>query len=379
MNIQLETLSLLHIGNGIFLQKGTDFIVEGDFLYVVNTDKLAAVLNFDTDLIQQWADAIISNDSESFIRNHLGSSSLKQISKRGVISHIPLNDKLATLKEYIHDGFGRPYIPGSSLKGAIRTAVMATLARPRVAPLIAERNEALAREPKKGEDKKRRDDAIWRHFKEALLKMEKTVLDSRTEGSLFRHLSTGDAFFEKGAEMAVMQVNLNIRGQKSLMDKSKQQPIEVMPAGQRSSFQMNVKPEFLNRLGLPTADKLFLLINDHTRQLVESEISFWQEGEGSSYTDQHQYLAELNKILAVVNSCKSGECVLRIGQASGWRFVTGAWLEELKKLDKKYFDREIVRLARPKNREFYSAYPFPKSRRIDSESHLMGFVKLKIS
>lgn len=382
MKIQLDTLSLLHIGNGTFLQKGTDFIVENGLLHVVNLDKLAAVLNFDQDLIQQWSDAIVRNNSEAFIRAHLGSSSLEGISKRVVASRISFDRRQTTLKEYIHDGLGRPYVPGSSLKGSIRTAVMATLARPRVAPLIEEREkalQALAQEPKSEKEMKELQSDVWRHFRDNLLKMEKTVLGASPEKSLFRYLSTGDAFFEKGIEMAVMQINLNIRKRSSLLDDSKQQPIEVIPSGVRSSFRMNVKPEFLNRLGLATADRLFLLINDHTRDLVESEIAFWQEGDGCSYTDKDQYLAELNKVLEVVRSCKSGECVLRIGQASGWRFVTGAWLEELKRLDKTSFEREIVNLARRKNREFYSDYPFPKSRRIDSESHLIGFVKLKIS
>ena len=382
MKIQLETLSLLHIGNGTFLQKGTDFIVENDSLHVVNLDKLAAVLNFDQDLIQQWSDTIVRNESEAFIRAHLGSSSLDDISKRVVASRISFDRRQTTLKEYIHDGFGRPYVPGSSLKGSIRTAVMATLARPRVAPLIEEREkalQALAQEPKSEKEMKKLQSDVWRHFRDNLLKMEKTVLGASPEKSLFRYLSTGDAFFEKGIEMAVMQINLNIRKSSSLLDDSKQQPIEVIPSGVSSSFRMNVKPEFLNRLGLATADRLFLLINDHTRDLVESEIDFWQEGDRCSYTDKDQYLAELNKVLGVVRSCKSGECVLRIGQASGWRFVTGAWLEELKRLDKTSFEREIVNLARRKNRDFYSDYPFPKSRRIDGESHLMGFVKLKIS
>jgi CRISPR type III-A-associated RAMP protein Csm5 len=34
-----------------------------------------------------------------------------------------------TLKECIHSGLGVPYIPGSSIKGAIRTAIVATLAQ----------------------------------------------------------------------------------------------------------------------------------------------------------------------------------------------------------------------------------------------------------
>lgn len=33
------------------------------------------------------------------------------------------------IKEFIRDGFDRPYIPGSSIKGAIRTAVLSSIAQ----------------------------------------------------------------------------------------------------------------------------------------------------------------------------------------------------------------------------------------------------------
>jgi hypothetical protein len=61
-----------------------------------------------------------------------------------------------------------------------------------------------------------------------------------------------------------------------------------------------------------------------------------------------------------------------LGQAIGWRFITGAWTETL---DEDIFYREIVPMARFKN-ERYSNYVFPKSRRIDDESYVFGFLKL---
>ena len=74
----------------------------------------------------------------------------------------------------------------------------------------------------------------------------------------------------------------------------------------------------------------------------------------------------------MIEACQTNECILRIGQASGWRFVTGAWLEDI---DKHYFNNVIVPLCRPKN-DRYRGYPFPKSRRIDESSNVFGFVKL---
>jgi hypothetical protein len=64
---------------------------------------------------------------------------------------------------------------------------------------------------------------------------------------------------------------------------------------------------------------------------------------------------------------------LRIGHASGWRFITGAWSEQLP-----FFDSSVVNAARSGNASKYSEYSFPKSRRTASDGDLMGFVKLSM-
>ena len=64
--------------------------------------------------------------------------------------------------------------------------------------------------------------------------------------------------------------------------------------------------------------------------------------------------------------------MLRIGHGSGWRFITGAWSEQLKNFN------EIVNASRP-NSYRYTQYDFPKSRRIDEDGDVLGFVKLSMN
>ena len=56
---------------------------------------------------------------------------------------------------------------------------------------------------------------------------------------------------------------------------------------------------------------------------------------------------------------------------SGWRFITGAWCEGLDNFD------EVIAVSRPNNGR-YQEYDFPKSRRIDEDSDILGFVKLSL-
>ena len=87
------------------------------------------------------------------------------------------------------------------------------------------------------------------------------------------------------------------------------------------------------------------------------------------------YVESMKKILDEVRKCGKGQCILRLGQASGWRFTTGAWTEGLS-----IFKSTIVPMARPKNKENnYEMYDFPKTRRIgEGSDNILGFVKLTI-
>jgi hypothetical protein len=51
--------------------------------------------------------------------------------------------------------------------------------------------------------------------------------------------------------------------------------------------------------------------------------------------------------------------------------MTGAWTEKLNN-----FSDLVIPCSRPKNDEKYQEYDFPKSRRIDEDSDVFGFVKL---
>ena len=44
--IKIETLSPIHIGNGTFLQKGNDYIVEEDYIDVLSLDKLGIIIGY---------------------------------------------------------------------------------------------------------------------------------------------------------------------------------------------------------------------------------------------------------------------------------------------------------------------------------------------
>lgn len=355
-NIQIKTLSQVHVGNGNFLLKDNDFIVEGEgensSVLVFSIDKLTKIVGTNPQSIQQWTNAIMEGNSNTFLKERIQNRPYKDFTKRRITNYANFQQTNGILKECIHDGMGRPYIPGSSIKGAIRTAVFASMAQEKIAGALS-----------KEKDKRER--------KRIMYGMEKRLLGNSPESDIFRHFRTGDAYFEKGTEIAIKQVNLNIKQRGVQIDYSKQQVVEAIASGQTASFRINANPTFYNKLRLRNLQDLFELIRQHTLQLVEEEFDYW---DGKS-KESEGYIYSMEEVLDEINSCGPTECVLRIGQASGWRFITGAWLE---KLDKKTFKYEVVPMCRPRNNERYFNYDFPKSRRIDDEAYLFGFVKLSI-
>lgn len=359
--IKIETLSPIHIGNGTFLQQGNDYIVEDNHINVLSLDKLGKIIGTDKTTIQEWTEAIEEGNGELFVKRKMQGHSYQEYTKRRIESSIRIGQRQNTLKECIHDGMGYPYIPGSSIKGAIRTAFFSSLAKKKISSKLNSEKDK-------------------RKWKNIIAGMENELLHFKDGGKksptndIFKFLQTGDAYFETGVEKAVEQINLNMTKKASLLDSSKPQMVEVIRKGVSSIFRLNIKDDFYQLSKVNSLQDLFKMINNHTYNLLCDEIDFWGRGEGSKYTDQDDYLDQLDIILDTIEESQPNECILRIGQASGWRFVTGAWLEDI---DKHYFKNEIVPLCRPKN-WLYKEYPFPKSRRIESSSNVFGFVKLTI-
>lgn len=124
---RLSTLCRIHIRAGELEKYGQGFIRlndTDDFLYLVDTPKLQAEIFAAKGLeaVDAYTEAFSNPDSETNIVDVLKkigydyNSNIKKISK-GIV-RIPRGNR------FIASGLGEHFIPGSSIKGAIRTAVL---------------------------------------------------------------------------------------------------------------------------------------------------------------------------------------------------------------------------------------------------------------
>ena len=366
-NVKIETLTPVHIGSGNFLYYNTDFVQVNinrePYIAIISEEKIWKLLG--EQHLEKWLAAIARRENvKEFLRRFAPEAKSKDYAKRRMAAFCEVKEN-DTLKETIHNGLGLPYIPGSSIKGAIRTALIASLAH----TIQGKEIKIQARD--------RRGNTLI----EASA-VEKELFGDDPNSDVFRFIQVGDAYFEKNTEIATRLVNLNYRkNETDLLDASKSQLVEAIGTKAESMLQLKIsKPyyDFVKRKYPPTGNlpvtsigDLFRFINDHTRKLTEEEIQYWS---GIDKTGGDNYVDEMKKILEAIDQCEAGKsCVLRIGHASGWRFITGAWTEALRN-----FKDVVVPATRPNNRN-YVEYDFPKTRRLDEDSYFLGFVKLTLT
>lgn len=118
--LTITTLSPLHIGTGHTLLRDYDYVVHGGRTWVINQSALAEML--------------YERDRREFDQMAAGAPAADLIQPNEFIEGSPLfryvmkgepraRSRGAAIQEQIKDPWDRPYIPGSSLKGALRTAI----------------------------------------------------------------------------------------------------------------------------------------------------------------------------------------------------------------------------------------------------------------
>lgn len=363
--LKLTTLTSLHIGSGNVLQRDCDFVCGEDaegypVVGVIDPRKVLALVGEEN--VDAWTVAVENGrGTDDIVRQYAPKSTVANYSRHLIdsyLSHTPQQ-----IKEFMRDGLDRPYIPGSSIKGAMRTAVLADIAAGmQEAKLVTTDNRGnVTAKP-----------------------MEAGVFGKDPNCDVFRFLLVGDAIATGYRTAVCNMVNINERTNKSFWDTSKQMATEVLLCDTEVEFSLALKVPAQRPADMPpvpqalsSVETLLDVINNHTRALLADEIEIWKGKDVDAESEEKvdNYVEKLGNLLDEADKCKGHHsAVMRVGHGSGWRFITGAWTEQLSDSD---FDR-VMDKARPNNSR-YSQYMFPKSRRLDEdECEPLGFVKLTL-
>ncbi|GAA4410254.1 hypothetical protein GCM10023187_34630 [Nibrella viscosa] len=392
-HVLIETLTPLHIGSGRMLQGNTEYLYFSDSSTVALVDERKVLDMIGEENLDQWIQ-LIDNEGDllDYVRKRKPAvlpADVARRTMRAVGSKKPAKwtkdgkTKFPTIREQLFSGNGQPLLPGSSLKGAIRTAFFNTLIQAN--PTAARRISDF----KKFNDRKQKYEYKGQQLEAKYFALVDRPGDAPNH-DVFRLLRIGDAHFDQ--TVCLLSETLNEKGGSTFeMKDDVKQLIECIPQGAEAICRVQIPAELLTRLRDPryreTADKiphrdriewkkLIADINANTRRLINKELNRYQAqnlpDDGAS-----EYLDTLRGLLTEL---QTNQCIIRVGFGTGYLNMTGGWAEEQwRNVPNVNFQQEMADLAEAVRRTArYNAFALPKSRKVALGGVPLGFLKLTI-
>lgn len=359
MKFSIKNITPIHIGSGTELQGDFEYLYfpQEQKIAVIDPEKILNILGEEN--LGQWVACIEKKEPLlPLLQSRKRELTSGEIASRTIRCIIPTNKPI---REQLKNGNNTPLLPGSSIKGSIRTALWGTLIRENADMVHDKHNLGVF--------------DYQNRFKWKDEVLSKKFFGNNPNQDIFRLLQVGDASFTHTEVYKTEVVNKfnNSWGIKSELT----QFIEAIPSGNSSQLKINFNSLLWERAGSGFNNNnahelekynLLPLINTHTQRLVQDEMDYWLD-KADNPEAIGDYVSKLEALVSIIDSCKHNECVLRIGWGTGFRSMTGDWNELLP--DEHYF--QLIKSLRPKHP---TNLIFPKTTRIISGGIPLGFVKL---
>ena len=367
VKLGLEVLTPVHAGSGETLQLDLDYMNQRGNAFVVDQNRTfdaVAAGNAALDKLLQKQTSLL--DLVSTAGEHYGYI-LPPLQQQ--------RDRPEKIREHIKDALFRPYLPGSSLKGAIRTALLAEWLRGIEKPAYA---DLLPPSPSVKP-------------KYAAGKITKDLFGPTPNQDMLRVLRVGDANFQTG-DLRLADIRwLNVINSKGT-DKARWRDMrsrrsqdrwqdasglfaEVLPKGSAASVTLQwdgfllsephrwKAPERAAQLFPADFAALRDILNSHARHILQKELTFFKS---------YKVDAPSQECLRLLNKMESDPdaAYLRLAWGSGWRGMTGDWQDE----------QTINEMRRIYHLGKRSVPLFPKTRRLavqGSPCLPLGWIKLE--
>ena len=341
-DVTVTLLTPLHIGSGRDLLNQYDYAIHRGYTWRIDEDALLDAQEVDdpsagSGLSPALADQLARTPPASLLlaEDFRRESSLF----RYVIQGTPRSDaEGAQVQEQLKDVYDRPYLPGTSFKGALRTALAWYAWGERG---IQPRRSKLGRNPK------------W-----AAQGYEKDIFGSNPNHDLLRALHVGDSEPLDAGQLMLVNASVFHRGGRAAA------PIELEAVRPDAVFRLTIKldnalfSEWARRRGLRLRggewlSELPAVVQSHTADRLDQEVS-WFTGvrDAERVADFYRQLQQVN--------LPERHFLLQLGWGGGWGSKTlGSRLQE-----DANFKEGIIRDYRLTRGQRRSGDPFPRSRRV---------------
>ena len=370
----VEVLSPLHVGTGTALLDGLDWIQEGAWVYVANQHRLL-------ETVLQRAEA--ERGSETAAIEAITGMQLADLRKAGWLTREDLSEDSPSFRyrlrgrpamnqiaEQIKDVHGSPYLPGSSLKGALRTVLAVGGASVTKADLSqAGGSRSWAAQP-----------------------IERGIFGRDPNHDLLRALQVSDSIPVDSAALQLAMVHVFPTGgqMRHVQSQGLDIDVEALRAGARLETTIKVDGSLFGDdtpLGRKVAAELHFdkrrgwlrslpkWGRTWSRERLVAEADFYEKkpgGEGGR--------AFYGRLAITWDGLEKNEFLLQLGWGTGWPSKTfGSLLQK----DPEAFEKMVQRYGlSPQDRRRKAGQPFPKSRKLARQggraSEPLGWVKVKL-
>jgi len=361
LKVKLTTLTPLHIGSGSLLAYNSEYLFfrKQNVCAIIDQEKVLQLIGPGN--IDQWVNCIANGDDLlQYLQQRKPALQPADVANRLLQARLPANVK-SGLREQMRTGSGWPLLPGSSIKGAVRTAFFAS-------EVFEKYPNGAGKEDVTSRDRKNR--AKWSDKT-----IQKKVMGRDPNHDRFRLVQISDLHFPvETVALPVGLLNYGFRGWEA-----RRSPLffaEAIPEKISATFTIRLtKPDRRQKIqpAWRSPAELFASVNEHTRELLDYDRSFFEDDTGEAALE---YVQQLDRLLALSSQFNpETTCLLRMGFGSGWLFMTGAWqlAEGMMKMDALAELRQFVQ------KRFYPEnVPLPKTRKVFGHFQPPGFVKLEL-
>ena len=376
MKYEIEVISPLHIGNGGTISP-IEYVV-GDKFYRADMDRLFEDERFDTEGFIEDTKAgslYLGRFAHELAKVHVRYAlDISQSTRRNLLELI--GRRSSEVREYIKTK-DDAYIPGSSIKGAIRTAILWWVLKnnPDKFNRVKRHLENLVRSRDRGAPNKKR----------VADKVEEEVFGRDPTHDILKALQVSDTNAVATESLKVEEVRTLTTAPQGHNWKGFYTYVEAMKTGTKLDLELKID-EFLLE-GDAARELIFenkqelvreipKICNEFAEDFIKNEIMFFT---------QYNMPRELDKVLGFYKKVgeRTGEksFLLHLAWGSGWHGMTvGRLLQE--EIDFDFFGlRKKFNLGKRRNQPFF-VREFPKTRRIVFEDrqpkYPLGWIKLDV-
>lgn len=372
----------MHIGTGEKLLRDFDFIVRDEEVGFLDLEKVVELIG--KERIPQLTAEIERKTVGSFLENALPNIPLRDICKYTVKIKGHITRTTSELKAQFRTALHGPCIPGSSLKGSMRTAMLGYLTDH--TQLNEEKQKELLKQIR------------WNNTPRVSFgPLDNQLFGSTANSKSTRFLTVSDIQFKPSDTETHELSYINQLGNGDWeYEISKLQLVECLRIGATATFQLKLNLDLAETYKTKQQE----LINkrlDHRSMPPLKDLSFFGKNECALLANLNRYtmnilqwdvdrlkfldaepdlIDSMSDILQKVCAVKEGEAILRVGAHNGWHFMTGRWMMYQEKVfTDSMFDAMQVAAQRT---DKYLGCQFPKTRKMTDAGLPLGFVKIKL-